>query len=201
MVRGGEMQALTSASRGTSGSSIGTDELAEGLMLVRASTLKVIRFQLAMERRDRRVALEAVDDLVELDQRLQQFLADLPGPEEFLLAKGELDAERSALDREKFTLAADVSTRSRLAAMPADAAGLDPALDEAPIEATAQPAAPVPVEEPFEYLHFAEYPPRRSGLRWALAGVLAIALGAGAFVVGYPELVQDGWSTVMGAVQ
>ena len=45
---------------------LGSDALAEGLMLVRASTLKMIRLQLAMERHDRRAAIEAVDDLVAL---------------------------------------------------------------------------------------------------------------------------------------
>ena len=58
--------------------SIGSEDLAEGLMLVRASTLKVIRLQLAMERRDRRVALEAVDDLVALDRSLEDYLAKVP---------------------------------------------------------------------------------------------------------------------------
>ena len=79
---------------------IGSDELAEGLMLVRASTLKMIRLQLAMERRDRRVALEAVDELVALDRRLEHYLAGVPAP--------ELEVERAALNREKLTLAAEV---------------------------------------------------------------------------------------------
>jgi hypothetical protein len=79
---------------------VGSEELAEGLMLVRESALKIIRFQLAMERRDRRVALEAVDDLVELDRRLQDYLSDVPAP--------ELEVERAALNREKLTLAAEV---------------------------------------------------------------------------------------------
>ena len=56
---------------------IASEELAEGLMLVRASTLKMIRLQLAMERRDRRVALEEVDDLLAIDRRLQEHIGDL----------------------------------------------------------------------------------------------------------------------------
>lgn len=79
---------------------VGSDELAEGLMLVRESTLKLIRFQLAMERHDRRVALEAVDDLVALDRKLQDYLGDVPAP--------ELEVQRAALNREKLTLAAEV---------------------------------------------------------------------------------------------
>src|SRR3954469_855990 len=87
---------------------IGSDELAEGLMLVRASTLKMIRLQLAMERHDRRVALEAVDDLVLLDRRLQDYLADVSLPIEQAMFRRELEVERAALAREKLTLAAEV---------------------------------------------------------------------------------------------
>ena len=94
------MQAESPVRREPAAAAIGSDELAEGLMLVRASTLKIIRLQLAMERRDRRVALEAVDELVALDRRLEHYLADVPAP--------ELEVERAALNREKLTLAAEV---------------------------------------------------------------------------------------------
>ena len=79
-------------------SSIGSEALAEGLMLVRASTLKVVRFQLAMERQDRRGALEAVDDLVALDRRLRDYLSDVPAAAEQLLFRSALDAERTMLN-------------------------------------------------------------------------------------------------------
>jgi hypothetical protein len=94
------MQAESPVRRDAAPAPVGSDDLAEGLMLVRASTLKIIRLQLAMERRDRRVALEAVDELVALDRRLERYLADVPAP--------ELEVERSALNREKLTLAAEV---------------------------------------------------------------------------------------------
>ena len=90
---------------------VGSSELAEGLMLVRASTLKMIRLQLAMERQDRKVALEAVDDLVALDRRLQRYLEDVPSAQKQLLFRDALDAERELLDREKLTLAAGVIRR------------------------------------------------------------------------------------------
>ena len=76
---------------------VGSEELAEGLMLVRASTLKMIRLQLAMERHDRVVAQEAVDDLVALDRRLEDYLADVSAP---LMFRRELEAERGAVNRE-----------------------------------------------------------------------------------------------------
>ena len=94
------MNADSQLKRDDAPAAVGSDALAEGLMLVRASTLKMIRLQLAMERKDRRVALEAVDDLVALDRRLQDYLADVTAP--------ELEVERAALNREKLTLAAEV---------------------------------------------------------------------------------------------
>jgi len=90
---------------------VGSEELAEGLMLVRASALKVVRLQLAMERQDRRVALEAVDDLVAIDRRLRDFLADVPAAAEQLLFRTELDAERNKLNHEKLALVAEVVRR------------------------------------------------------------------------------------------
>ena len=94
------MQAESPVRRDVVPAAVGSDALAEGLMLVRASTLKMIRLQLAMERRDRRVALATVDDLVALDRQLEHYLADVPAP--------ELERERAALNREKLTLAAEV---------------------------------------------------------------------------------------------
>src|SRR5215213_9482989 len=86
---------------------IGSDELAEGLMLMRASTLKMIRLQLAMERQDRRVALEEVDDLLAIDRRLQNYLGDVERSPFFR----EIESARAALNREKLTLAAEVIRR------------------------------------------------------------------------------------------
>ena len=88
---------------------VGSDELAEGLLLMQASAIKVVRLQLAMERRDQRVALQAVDDLVEIDGRLQEFLSKLPAGADLDPLARELDVQRSALAEEKLTLAAGIS--------------------------------------------------------------------------------------------
>ncbi len=101
-----------SATRDDATLAIGSDELAEGLMLVRASTLKIIRLQLAMERRDRRVAIEAVDDLVALDRSLEEFLTQIPAGNDDGLFRNLLELERSALNIEKHTLAAGISSRN-----------------------------------------------------------------------------------------
>lgn len=104
-----------SATRNDAIPSVGSEELAEGLMLVRASTLKVIRLQLAMERRDRRVALEAIDDLVALDRSLEDYLAQVPSAQDDGLFSNVLELERSALNVEKYTLAAEISTKWQVA--------------------------------------------------------------------------------------
>lgn len=92
------------------GRAVGRDELSEGLMLLRASTIKVVRLQLAMERRDRRTAMEAVDDLVLLDGQICEYMRKMPleKPRASALQQ-ELDAQWSALAREKFALAAGMS--------------------------------------------------------------------------------------------
>lgn len=90
---------------------VGSDTFAEGLMLVRASTLKMIRLQLAMERHDRLVALEAVDELVALDLRLQDYLDSVPGALDRPGFRTAADEDRAALNREKLTLAAEVLRR------------------------------------------------------------------------------------------
>lgn len=90
---------------------VGGGELAEGLMLLNASTLKIIRLQLAIERHDRQVALGAVDDLVALDRKLQDYLERVPASPELSQFRQELDVERAALNQEKLTLAAEILRR------------------------------------------------------------------------------------------
>ena len=88
---------------------VSIDELAHGLMLVRASTMKVVRFQLAMERRDRRVALQTVDDLVMLDGKIRDFLNEIPVSGSGALMQQEIEDQRGWLVREKLTLGAGMS--------------------------------------------------------------------------------------------
>ena len=126
------MQPATAARDDPTGP-IGNEELAEGLMLVRASTLKIIRLQLAMERRDQRVALEAVDDLVALDRCLEEFLTNVPSANDDGMFRNVLELERSALNVEKHTLAGGISGRTWQAEAPAT--------DESEAEAEAEAAA------------------------------------------------------------
>jgi hypothetical protein len=87
-------------------------ELAQGLLLMRASAMKVVRLQLAMERHDRALALRTMDDLVALDSTIRDFLSEMPGGgAEIEDVQRELDAERAALNREKFSLTAGLVRR------------------------------------------------------------------------------------------
>jgi hypothetical protein len=148
---------------------IGSDELAEGLMLVRASTLKMIRLQLAIQRNDRRVALEAVDDLVSLDRRLRDYLSAVPGSDRQVMFRRELDAERAMLDREKLTLAAEVLRRAP-----------EPQIEQ-----------PEPIGDDWlgpRGLPIEDAAPRRSRLWLAGIPVAASALTAAAWFAGVPEI-------------
>ncbi|GAA4753721.1 hypothetical protein GCM10023264_21060 [Sphingomonas daechungensis] len=162
-----------SAARADANIAIGSEELAEGLMLVRASTLKIIRLQLAMERRDRRVALEAVDDLVALDRSLQDFLAHVPVANDDGIFRNLLELERSALNVEKHTLAGGIAGRSREEAVP------DP-----------EPADPT--DWVYEDI---EETPRRPWLAWVFAVAAILTLAAAAFLFGAsgyaPDIIRE----------
>ena len=166
------MQIESPASMRESAPLVGSDELAEGLLLVRASTLKMIRLQLAMERQDRRVALEAVDDLVALDRRLGDYLADVPADGKQLLFRNALDAERAIVDREKWTLAAGVIRRQPEPLTEEDAPAEDDWLG------------------PRELLQEDVEPRRKRGwVALLLAAGVALGLGAGAYAIG-PDNAQ-----------
>ena len=162
---------------GTNTVPVGSEALAEGLMLVRASTLKVIRLQLAMERNDRRGALEAVDDLVELDRKLQHYLGDAPALFGQEWMRDELDRDAAELQREKLSLAAEVIRRPvpTIVGFPAP-----------------EPVETVPEPEETTWVEWEEEPPRRSAWKWAVAGFVLVAgaIGGAAFVPGAPELVM-----------
>jgi hypothetical protein len=167
------MQTQSPLRRDAAPALVGSDELAEGLMLVRASTLKMIRLQLAMERRDRRVALEAVDELLALDRRLEHYLADVPAP--------ELEVERAALNREKLALAAGVI---RSDPRPVEEAAPEPELMAAP-------------EPDWQQFSFDEEHPKRAA--WWLAAVLLLLSAAATAAYwfagpGLPAMIAGGWS-------
>ena len=159
---------------GTEAVPVGSEALAEGLMLVRASTLKMIRLQLAMERNDRRGALAAVDDLVELDRKLQHYLGDTPALFGQERMRDELDRDAAELQREKLTLAAEVIRRP------------EPTIVSFP---TPEPVAAAPEET--TWVEWEEEPPRRRAWKWAIGGLVlfAGAIAGAVFAPGAQEFV------------
>ena len=87
-------------------------ELEQALLLVRVSTMKMLRLQLAIERRDRAVALETVDDLIELDAWMA-VTANRAADQGIMQAIAlEVEDQRSALLHERFGLAAGLVKRA-----------------------------------------------------------------------------------------
>ena len=152
--------------------SIGSEDLAEGLMLVRASTLKVIRLQLAMERRDRRVALEAVDDLVALDRSLEDYLAKVPTANDDGVFGNVLELERAALNVEKHTLVAGISQRDWQIETPHPAEAAEPTAEEWTIYDDEETEGP-------------------SWWRRAAIFVLVVAVACGAYFLGASGMMPD----------
>jgi len=151
-------------------------------MLVRASTLKMIRLQLAMERHDRRVALEEVDDLLAIDRRLQDYLDEVPALQTTLM--DELESERAALNREKLTLAAGVIRR--------EAPTLEPGLGAEEVPTPIDLEAPDP--EIWGSFEFAEADSERQqrGIRWLTLALILLSVIAGtAYVLATPDVLSS----------
>lgn len=148
----------------------GLVQLAEGLMLVRASTLKMIRLQLAIERHDRHAALEAVDDLVALDRQLEDCLQPIPGTRDQLALRRSMDADRFALNREKLVLAAEILRR------PADPVRESGAVEEA-----------ASVEREDAWLAPSTFEP--ATIRWwlVIAPLLLLCVAIAAYFSGMPD--------------
>src|SRR3546814_5011313 len=82
-------------------------DLARGMLLLRASNMNVMRLQLAMERSDRRLAMEALDCLVALDGEIKGFIEDMPPADAALhdLTR-RIDAQNAVLASEQLVFAA-----------------------------------------------------------------------------------------------
>ena len=121
---------------------VAPEELREALGLVQESVIKLLRFQLAMERRDRRVAMAVMDDVVLLERRLNSIVTRLPESPDAAAHpphRAGLDAARSLLAREKFTLAAG-------------APGAAPGREEGPLVPPAEAEAEPLFLSPRDYL-------------------------------------------------
>lgn len=140
-------------------------ELAMGLQLLRASSLTSTRLQLALARRDRQVAVVALDTLAAIDSEIEGLVDRLTVPgattPELAAIEGWLAEEKAAVAADKLSLACDargpglVSPPDRLSAATKEADAIDRAADEV-------------ADEDAD-----ERPPTR---RWWLLGLVALML-------------------------
>ena len=87
---------------------IGSEALAQGLLLVRSATINVVRLQLAMERCDRRAAIETMDEVMRLDRRLDELVGAL-APDRLTDEAGAVERQHRALAVERLVLVAGTS--------------------------------------------------------------------------------------------
>jgi hypothetical protein len=146
---------------------VSRQELARSMTLLRASNLSVVRLQLAMERQDKRQAMEALDGLVALDGEIRELVGAMPAEAEPLREMTRrIDDQRSAIASEKLVFAA--GRRG-----PALARHAEPAAEPAPVlEEAAAPDA----SEAYDALEEAwqEEAWEESGRRRAPALILAL---------------------------
>jgi hypothetical protein len=141
-------------------------------MLLRASNMNVIRLQLAMERSDRRTAMEALDGLVALDREIGGFIGEPPDPELSAMAR-RLDGQKTVIASEKLIFAAGkrgptIAPGSKVAA-PATPAEIEPGPE---IAAYADPNAGFYADE--------EAAPRRLWWTLGVALLLIVVIGMAA---------------------
>lgn len=154
-------------------------ELAMGLQLLRASTLTSTRLQLALARRDRRVAMTALDTLAAIDGEIEGLVDRLAGPD---AATPELAAIGAWLAEEK---AAAVADKLNLAC---DARG--PGLVSSPDRLSEANDAPDVVGQTPDEVIPADTAEPASSRRWWLLGLAALMLAVIAgmvFALGVPN--------------
>jgi hypothetical protein len=156
-------------------------DLDQALLFVRVSTMKMLRLQLALERRDRAVALQTVDDLVELDEWIARCAGQLPIDDVFEALADEADEQREALLHEKFGLAAGLVKRGP-DAWPEQELPVRPAAKESAV--AAEQAEPEPWREASADVDWGEVQERPGARhRWlwiAMVTVMLLSAIAGA---------------------
>lgn len=151
-------------------------DLDQALLFVRVSTMKMLRLQLALERRDRAVALQTVDDLVELDEWIARCAGQLPIDDVFEALADEADEQREALLHEKFGLAAGLVKRGP-DAWPDQEIPVRPAAKESAV--AVEEAEPAPWRDMSVEVDWGEVQEKPGSRRWLwMAALAALLLGA-----------------------
>lgn len=85
---------------------VSANDLARGMILLRASNMNVMRLQLAVERHDRKSAMAAMDDLVGIDRELDRFIGSMPGAAaDYAAVSDELDRHKQSVVSERVVMA------------------------------------------------------------------------------------------------
>ena len=144
-------------------------DLDEALLLVQEGMLKMLRFQLALVRQDRRVAMQAIDGVISLERQLDDYVrSSCAAHSRSAASQATIEEDREALLREKFTLAAGHPRETGRAARPRDV--------PAPVESVAEPE---PLLEPDLPECRNERPSRVPKLLCGLAAVAVVAAALG----------------------
>lgn len=184
----------------------GSDQASESnapLSLVQEALLKLVRFQLAMVRQDRRTAMQAMDDVVALERKLADHIR-LSGDETMSAAEMRLAEDRAAVVREKFALAAGKSGFARPASALSMQGNVEVLANEQDPPMQSEPAieldayeGEIPAPEPY----VAPAPAQSSWLTrglCALAAFALIAAATGTWLVGSDQLDMPAFTTLMG---
>lgn len=158
-------------------------ELTIALQLLRASNMASTRLQLALTRRDRRVAMAALDNITAIDAELEELANRFSGSDDAapeLAALGTwLTEEKAALTAEKLTFACDARGPGLVSAPDR----LSEVADEEEHAAVGPEDEPVP-EPDAVGLAAAEAAPARRWWLFVLLIILIIVVAAGLVVAG-----------------
>ena len=93
--------------------------LGMGMQLVRASNLTMSRFQLALQRGDKRIATMAMDSLLDIDAEMEGFVADLASSAaneaQMQIITSYLISQKGAIAHEKHALVGHIGKVERIA--------------------------------------------------------------------------------------
>ena len=165
------------------------DQLMRGLVFIRANTMHMIRLQLAMERGDRRLALQTMDELVALDTKIRDLVESGAAGAEISRMQRELDQQRLTLSLEKLALAAGVQSRPRAWNEPARTAAPDDVAPDRPAAIDALAAdSDAPALAGIDDVHGLAHPVTEAraptGRRLRMIGFAALLVAFGAAILG-----------------
>jgi len=157
----------------------GAQALRTGLDLARASQLTMLRLLLALHKSNRRTAMQALDNLLDIDAEMEGLAATLNGapahPAGDAALTDYIGLQKAALAVEKHALAGgDLRKEAESIALPA------------PPFPTAAEEVPAPSQLPDEAVEEDDPPARRRWIYVVAAAILVVLIGFGAMAYLWP---------------